>query len=120
MRFHFLISLSVSLSAASPALEDRLQTMSLDQKIGQLFMVAAVSDESLNEAHMQKSSYKMDHAYVAMLIQQYHVGGVIFLGAATKETIKKSVKLFQAHSDEPLFIGLDAEWGVGMRVRDGR
>lgn len=120
MRLYFFLSITCTFFSAQSSIKDRLSSMSLEQKIGQLFMVAAVSDEVLNDEHMKRSPYKMDHAYIESLIKMYHVGGVIFLGAATKETLKKKACAFQKQSSVPLLIGLDAEWGVGMRVKDGR
>ncbi len=94
--------------------------MSLEQKIGQLFMVAAVADVSMNQSFIKKTPYRVHPDYIKFLINEYHVGGVIFLGSASKTTLKKRVISFQALSEVPLLIGLDAEWGVAMRVKDGR
>lgn len=120
MRVYFLFFITLQLLPSEQNPDERLRSMSLEQKIGQLFMAAAVSDVVSNEEFMRVSPYRMDPEYIGMLIQEYHVGGVIFLGAATKATIKQSIELFQQQSEVPLFIGLDAEWGVGMRVKDGR
>lgn len=120
MRIYFLLSVTCTLFSAQLSIKDRISSMSLEQKIGQLFMVAAVSDASLNEEYIQKTCYSVEKEYVARLIKDYYVGGIIFLGVATKESVRQSVSMYQQISDIPLLVGLDAEWGVGMRVKDGR
>ncbi len=85
----------------------RLKHMSLDEKIGQLFIIRAQSDWN-----------KKNIEFVRSQIKKYHVGGIAFF----KGNIKDQVKLtnqFQELSDIPLFIALDAEWGLGMRLKDG-
>lgn len=120
MLLYVLLSVTCTLFSGQSSIKDRLNSMPLEQKIGQLFMVAAVSDASLNATYIKETCYSVEEKYVNRLIKDYHVGGIIFLGVATKESIQKSVSKYQQISDIPLLIGLDAEWGVGMRVKDGR
>lgn len=78
--------------------------MSFDEKVGQLFMVAAYSGK--DEEHF---------AAVDKLIAENKIGGLIFF----KGTPIKQAKLtnrFQSKSKIPLFIGIDAEWGLSMRL----
>ncbi len=85
----------------------RLQHMTLDEKIGQLFIIRAQSDWDNKNIDFVKSQ-----------IKKYHVGGIAFF----KGDIEKQVKLtneFQKLSDIPLFIAMDAECGLGMRLKDG-
>ncbi len=78
--------------------------MSLDQKIGQLFMPMVFSRK--DSTHYISS---------LELIKKYHIGGVIFsLGSPYKQT--KWLNSFQKHSKTPLLVGMDAEWGVSMRL----
>lgn len=94
--------------------------LTLEQKIGQLFMIAAHCSESepqTRSAH--KLPYQMNKEYVEHAITKYHVGGIVFLGKGTKASIASSIKQFQRASNIPLLIGLDAEWGSGMRLTDG-
>ena len=78
--------------------------MSLDQKIGQLFMPMVFSRK--DSKHYTSS---------LELIKKYHIGGVIFsLGSPYKQT--KWLNSFQKHSKTPLLVGMDAEWGVSMRL----
>lgn len=81
-----------------------LNQMSLDQKIGQLFMVAAYS--SKDEAHFSA---------LEKLIESYHIGGLIFFkGHPVKQA--KLTNRFQAKAQTPLFIAIDGEWGLSMRL----
>lgn len=98
--------------------EQLLQSLSLAEKIGQLFMVPAISDEILNTNFMEYSPYTMDEAYVTSLITDYHVGGIIFLGAGTIASQYALTQRLQASAKIPLLIGQDCEWGLAMRLRD--
>jgi beta-glucosidase-like glycosyl hydrolase/CubicO group peptidase (beta-lactamase class C family) len=81
-----------------------LNSMSLDEKIGQLFMVAAYSNR--NEAHVNE---------LAKLIETYKIGGLIFFQGGPLRQAHMTNKL-QAKSDIPLWIGMDLEWGLAMRL----
>ncbi|MCB9222685.1 MAG: glycoside hydrolase family 3 N-terminal domain-containing protein [Crocinitomicaceae bacterium] len=81
-----------------------LKEMSLDEKIGQLFMVAAYS--SKDEAH---------YAELEQLITQHHIGGLIFFkGSPIKQA--NLTNRFQEKAKTPLFIAIDGEWGLSMRL----
>lgn len=81
-----------------------MQTLTPDERIGQLFMVAAYSNK--NQEHQ---------AEIANLIQRYKVGGLIFMqGTPTKQA--ELTNYFQAISKTPLLIAQDAEWGLEMRL----
>jgi len=82
-------------------------------------MVAVISDPINNERFIDSNPYTMDQEYVELLITKYHVRGIIFLGSGTKEQQKKLTAHFQSMSTIPLLIGLDAEWGSAMRLKDG-
>lgn len=81
-----------------------LQSMSLDEKIGQLFMVAAYSNK--DETH-----YKTIDKYIT----QYKIGGLIFF-QGTPQKQAELTNRYQAQSKLPLWIGFDGEWGLGMRL----
>ena len=77
---------------------------SLEEKLGQLFMVDVFSNGS--EAGIQK---------VRDLIKQNHIGGVIFSkGGPGREA--RITNEFQELSKTPLLVGMDAEWGLAMRL----
>ncbi len=79
-------------------------SMSLDQKIGQLFTPMVFSKK--DDKHFDD---------IKSLIEKYHIGGIIFsLGAPVKQT--QWLNEFQSMSKLPLLISMDAEWGVAMRL----
>lgn len=81
-----------------------LNTMSIEQQLGQLFMVAAYSNKG------------PDHvAEIQQLIQEQHIGGLIFFQGGPLRQAKLTNK-YQALSKVPLMIAMDAEWGLGMRL----
>ena len=78
--------------------------LSFDEKIGQLFMVMAFSEQG--KEHFD-AIYKN--------IDENKIGGVIFsLGGPLGQT--DWLNRFQKKSKIPLLIGMDAEWGVAMRL----
>ena len=79
-------------------------TLALEEKFGQLFMVAAYSNKDF--AHYNA---------IDKLIQENKIGGLIFFqGGPVRQA--KLTNRFQSKSKTPLFIGIDAEWGLGMRL----
>lgn len=81
-------------------------TLSEDEKIGQLFMIRVHSD--LGEDHIQE---------VKRQIAQYQVGGLcVFQGTPEKQV--ELLNLYQSLSPKiPLMVSVDAEWGIGMRFK---
>ena len=83
------------------------QELSEEQRIAQLFMVAAYSKK--DDRHYKE---------LEELIKRYNVGGLIFFKSDC-ETQVKLTNHYQAVAKTPLLISLDAEWGLGMRLQDG-
>ncbi|MDI6033942.1 glycoside hydrolase family 3 N-terminal domain-containing protein [Flavobacterium sp. LB2P84] len=78
--------------------------MTLEEKFGQLFMVAAYSNKDT-----------VHFIAIDKLIQENKIGGLIFFqGGPVRQA--KLTNRFQSKSKIPLFIGSDAEWGLGMRL----
>jgi beta-N-acetylhexosaminidase len=79
-------------------------TLTPEQRIAQLMIVEAFSDQDLK--------YEAD---VMRLIKQYHVGGIIFFqGGPVRQA--KLTNRYQAAAKVPLLIAMDAETGIGMRL----
>lgn len=92
------------LSIPTPWADSLIKTMSLEQKIGQLFNVAAYSNK--DEEHTQE---------VLEQIKKYHIGGLTFFqGTPYKQA--QLTNLFQDSSAIPLMIAMDGEWGLSMRI----
>ncbi|MDA8572477.1 serine hydrolase [Flavobacteriaceae bacterium] len=78
--------------------------MTLKQKVGQLFMVQAFSDEK-----------KLQKSKLLELIKNQHIGGLIYSNGGPVRQAKLDNEL-QAASKIPLLVGMDAEWGLSMRL----
>ncbi len=70
--------------------------MTVEERIGQLFMVAtyATDDKSDNKGQIEQ------------LIQKYHIGGLIFMQGTPKRQIEL-LNHYQNLSKVPLLIGMD-------------
>ncbi|HEY3386854.1 MAG TPA: glycoside hydrolase family 3 N-terminal domain-containing protein [Saprospiraceae bacterium] len=82
------------------------KSMSLDEKIGQLFIIRAHSD--LGDDHVQS---------VLSQIKKYHVGGLCFFQGTPSKQATLTAQ-YQQTSKIPLMVSMDAEWGLGMRFKD--
>ncbi len=81
-----------------------IENLTIDEKIGQLFMVIAYSNKS--KEHKKEISH---------LIKKHKIGGLMFLqGGPKRQAILTNY--YQSISKVPLMIALDAEWGVSMRL----
>ncbi len=79
-------------------------SLSLKEKIGQLYMVQVFSNQDKGTKNA-----------IVKQIQNYNIGGVIFsIGGPVKQA--KLNNELQAISKVPLLVGMDAEWGLGMRL----
>ena len=77
--------------------------MSLDEKIGQLFMIRASS--TMTGPDRQK---------ILSHIDQYNIGGLCFFQGDPTQMVKLN-NTYQAKSKIPLLVSIDGEWGLGMR-----
>ncbi len=81
-------------------------SLSLREKVGQLFVAACWPHES-------KKTYRTDREYIEYLIKEYHIGGIIYLGRShTTEEQQYLTQWFQSISTHPLLVGVDCECGV--------
>ena len=95
---------SIDFQAQESWVDSTYTSLTLEEKIGQLFMVMAFSEQG--EKHFDKISKN---------IVEDNIGGVIFSsGGPYGQT--KWLNKFQKKSKVPLLIGMDAEWGVAMRL----
>ncbi|NQY08354.1 MAG: serine hydrolase [Flavobacteriales bacterium] len=75
-----------------------------DERLGQLFMIAAYSNK--DEKHVEQ---------IKKLIKTHHLGGLIFFqGGPVRQAVLTNQ--YQELSKVPLMISMDAEWGLGMRL----
>ncbi len=78
--------------------------MTFEEKVGQLFMVAAYSNK--DTVHVNS---------IDKLIKENKIGGLIFFQGGPGRQANLTNR-FQSKSKVPLFIGIDAEWGLSMRL----
>src|SRR6056300_9396 len=91
-------------SAQTFNVDSVLNSMTFEEMVGQLFMVAAYSNK--DEAHF---------AELEKLVSDYHIGGVIVMQGGP-ERQKKLLDRLQGAAKVPLLVGQDAEWGQAMRL----
>ncbi|NVO32925.1 serine hydrolase [Hymenobacter sp. P5342] len=90
--------------ASSRWVDSVMATLTPDQRVAQLFMVAAYSNRT-----------RADEDSVSALIQRYGIGGLIFFqGGPVRQS--RLLNRYQSQARVPLLIAMDAEWGVGMRL----
>ncbi len=80
--------------------EATLATMTLDEKIGQMLMPQWSSGSA------------------STLLQNYHVGGFIFLRNSAS-TIESATSMLQSEASTPLLFSIDCEAGSGARINEG-
>lgn len=85
--------------------ENTYKNMSLDEKIGQLFIISVFS------SHIGTKNTEN----VKDFIKKYHIGGIIFSKGGPKRQAKLTNE-YQSLSKIPLFMSMDAEWGLSMRL----
>ena len=78
--------------------------MTLEEKVGQLFMVQVFSNKD--------QKHKND---IVGLIKKHHIGGVIYSKGGPYRQARLNNEL-QVASKIPLLVGMDAEWGLNMRL----
>lgn len=84
--------------------DTQYEKMSIEERIGQLFMVNVASNQSKSATDGIKA-----------LIEKHQIGGVIFsTGGPLRQA--KLTNAYQAVSKTPLMVGMDAEWGLAMRL----
>ncbi|MFN5493007.1 MAG: glycoside hydrolase family 3 N-terminal domain-containing protein [Bacteroidota bacterium] len=84
--------------------KDVLRDLTTEEKIGQLFMVAAYSNRGPEHVNQ-----------IANLIEKYNIGGLLFFqGGPLRQAALTNY--YQSISKVPLLIAIDGEWGVSMRL----
>ncbi len=95
---------SVDAEAQKVWVDSLYNTLSLKEKIGQLYMVQVMSNQ---DAATRQT--------VIDLIRKHHIGGIIYSNGGPKRQARLNNEL-QSLSKIPMLIGMDAEWGLSMRL----
>ncbi len=116
--FLFLIFVSISVTYAQEPIKQGppfymkdtrwadsvFKTLTPEQRIAQLFMVAAYSNK--DKAHGKE---------ILKLVDDYRIGGLIFFqGGPIRQAILANC--YQSCVSVPLLMSMDAEWGLAMRL----
>lgn len=87
-------------------LKSLMDKMTIEEMVGQLIMIDSYA--------------KDDSTYYKSVIRQLDsnkVGGVCFFKGTTAELLKLN-KIYDSHANIPLFVAIDGEWGLNMRMTD--
>lgn len=79
-------------------------SLNSDERIAQLLMVQAYSNQSYEH-----------EKFITDLIQNYKIGGLIFMQGSPYKQVSL-INKYQSVSKVPLLISMDAEWSVSMRL----
>jgi beta-glucosidase-like glycosyl hydrolase len=97
--------------------EQTLQKLTIEEKVGQLFMVGFVCEPDDDPSKNFMMGHYFDQKEIENLIKNFHIGGLIFFQGSAKKQAEITNK-FQMLSKYPLLVGQDCEWGLGMRLSD--
>lgn len=84
--------------------EKTYNQLSMDEKLGQLFIVALYTNKG--DDHIEQ---------VRQLVKKEQLGGLILMQDNPERHIQL-VNEFQSYSKTPMLIGMDAEWGLFQRI----
>lgn len=102
----FLLAFSVYAQSDEDRWVDSVyNSLTAKQRVGQLINV---------RANLPNKPYLTD---IKRLIEKYDIGGVTFF-RTDAEPLLKQVNEWQAMAQTPLMVGIDGEWGLGMRLND--
>lgn len=106
-----LIIIFLSVFANAQSAEDRwvdsvYNSLTWKQRVGQLVNV---------RANLPNKAYFIE---VQQLIERYNIGGVTFFRTDASPLLDQ-VNRWQSMAQTPLMVGIDGEWGLGMRLNDG-
>jgi beta-glucosidase-like glycosyl hydrolase/CubicO group peptidase (beta-lactamase class C family) len=91
-------------STASFWVDSVMASLSTEEKIAQLLMIRTYSNKDSSYYHQ-----------IEQVIKKHKIGGLCFFQGGPIEQAKLT-NYYQHISKTPLFIALDAEWGLGMRL----
>lgn len=95
---------AVLLEQPTPWADSLMDELTLEQQVGQLFMVPAYSNKGPEH-----------EASIRHQIETYAVGGMIFMQGSPARQVEL-IRDYQELSEVPLLIAMDAEWGPAMRL----
>jgi len=88
----------------SPWVDSVMQSLTLEQRIAQLLMIEVSSNQ--NRTYNNR---------IERIIKNYNVGGLIFFKGGPTSQVNLT-NHWQRVAQTPMFIAMDAEWGLSMRL----
>lgn len=98
----------IALKERTKWVDSMMAKMTLDERIGQLFMIRAYSDKGAEHTRSIKN-----------LITNYKIGGLCFFQGTAGKQIELINEYQGMAQPVPLMISMDAEWGPAMRFKTG-
>jgi beta-N-acetylhexosaminidase len=96
-----------------------LNSMSVEEKIGQLLVPAVMIYPDLSDPILQDAFNKIDQTPVEQMVKDYHIGGLLLHKKTTDPAGQiEFTRAIQTLSPIPLLITQDLEWGLSMRLKD--
>jgi len=95
---------------SSYAVDEQLEMMSLEEKVGQMFM------PNFGATFYSDDSWAFKR--ISRWVTEYHIGGLSMFGGDPYEAAR-NISRFQQMAKYPLLIGSDFEWGIPMRISAG-
>ncbi|MGC6430787.1 MAG: glycoside hydrolase family 3 N-terminal domain-containing protein [Jejuia sp.] len=95
---------TIDIQAQTKWVDSVYSTLSLKEKVGQLYMVQVMSNQ--NMATKQA---------IIKLIKEHQIGGIIYSNGGPRRQAILNNEL-QSLAKIPMLIGMDAEWGLSMRL----
>lgn len=89
---------------STPWVDSVFHSLNLEQRIAQLIMVEVQTD--LDQAYYRR---------ISSLIKRYNIGGMIFFRGSPQRQLLLTNRL-QSEVQTPMFVAMDAEWGLAMRL----
>lgn len=102
-KIFILFIFSINLSLFGGWAEEKLQELTIEERIGQLFIVPACP--------------RYESETLKNLLKKYHIGAIIVKQGHPLQQVPFLNEL-QKSSDLPLLCTGDAEWGLGMRMEE--
>ncbi|MEM9850293.1 MAG: glycoside hydrolase family 3 N-terminal domain-containing protein, partial [Bacteroidota bacterium] len=97
---------ALALQAEQDWVDSVYNEMTFDEQLGQLFTIRAHSDKGAEHI-----------AEVERQILRYHVGGLCFFQGTPLKQVQLTNRYQRLTKRVPLMISMDAEWGLGMRMK---
>ncbi|MEE4178433.1 MAG: glycoside hydrolase family 3 N-terminal domain-containing protein [Bacteroides sp.] len=96
--------LASEMDFSTPWVDSVINSLSLEQRIGQLIMIAVHTDQG-------RDYYNL----IERQIRDHKLGGVVFFKGGPVRQVQITNRL-QAAATTPLLVAMDAEWGPAMRL----